>query len=56
MTGDEPTGAGGSGDARVDDALRRLDDLDGLPLTDHVERYERVHTDLQDTLNAVEQE
>ncbi len=54
MTVEESTG--GTGDARVDRVLLRLDELDELPLTDHVERYERVHTDLQDALNAVEQD
>jgi hypothetical protein len=46
----------GTGDARVDGALRRLDGLDDLALADHVERYEDVHNELQDALNAVEQD
>lgn len=54
MTVDESSD--GTGDARVDSALRRLDGLADLPLTDHIERYERVHADLQDALNAVEQD
>lgn len=46
----------GTGDARVDRAVQRLDELEDLPLAEHVERYERVHADLQDTLNSVEQD
>lgn len=42
--------AGSTGDARVDDALTKLTDLDGLPVHDHAAVIEDVHRSLQDTL------
>lgn len=45
----EPTG-----ESRVDAALDRLHDLDGLPTVDHVEVYEDVHRRLQEALADLE--
>ncbi|MEP6697000.1 MAG: hypothetical protein ABJA34_09005 [Pseudonocardiales bacterium] len=54
MTAESPVDS--TGDDRVDNALRHLDELDDLAVEAHVEHYERVHADLQDTLNAVERD
>jgi hypothetical protein len=43
-----------TGDAEVDDALRRLADLTGTPLQGHPVIYETVHRTLQDRLADVE--
>jgi hypothetical protein len=40
----------GTGDARVDDALSRLDDVSGLPVAEHVTVFEQVHQLLMDAL------
>ncbi len=45
-----------TGDSRVDRAVQRLDGLGDVPVAEHVEVFERVHSDLQDTLNTVEQD
>lgn len=37
-------------DDAVDEALRRLDELQGLPVRDHVAVLEAVHLSLQDRL------
>lgn len=39
-----------TGNARVDAALSRLDDLSERPAADHVEIYEDVHRRLQEAL------
>lgn len=39
-----------TGEARVDDALARLGDLDGMPVDEHVAVYEDVQRRLHDTL------
>lgn len=39
-----------TGDAAVDQALTRLDELDHLPITDHATVVEGVHRALQDRL------
>ena len=39
-----------TGEARVDDALARLGDLDGMPIGEHVAVYEDVQRRLHDTL------
>ncbi|RAY13862.1 hypothetical protein DPM19_16255 [Actinomadura craniellae] len=45
-----------SGDARVDAALGRLDELAGRPVAEHVEIFEDVHQRLQDVLVSADQE
>lgn len=40
-----------TGDPRVDDALSRLTDLEGLPVHEHVEVFEDVRRRLQGTLS-----
>lgn len=39
-----------TGEARVDDALARLGDLNGMPIGEHVSVYEDVQRRLHDTL------
>ena len=41
-----------TGHAEIDAALRRLDDLDGLPVEEHSEVYEEIHGQLRDALTA----
>lgn len=48
----EPTDDGGTGDAQVDEAVRTLDTLDGLPVHEHATVFERVHEVLQDRLTG----
>jgi len=43
-----------TGDAGVDEALGRLDELGGLPVRDHVPVYDAIHAALQDRLADVE--
>src|SRR5216683_6967693 len=52
----ERTGPGeaGTGDARVDEALARLGDLDGLPVDEHPAVFEHVHRDLTAALGALD--
>jgi hypothetical protein len=38
----------------VDEVLRELDDLQELPVAEHVERFEAVHSVLTDALNRAE--
>ncbi len=40
----------------IEDALARLDDLDGRPVSEHVGIYEQVHSALQDQLAAASDE
>ena len=66
---DEPVGAGGpagmrwaagprqrasTGDARVDDAVARLDDLAGLPVAEHLAVFEYVHERLTEALGDLD--
>ncbi len=53
-TGDASTGDASTGDAAVDDALARLEDLDDLPVREHVAVFDAVHASLQDRLADVE--
>jgi hypothetical protein len=39
----------------VDAALERLDSLDGLPVSDHVEQFDALHRTLQDALTAIDE-
>jgi len=41
-----------TGHAEIDAALRRLDDLEGLPVDQHGEVYEDIHGQLRDALTA----
>lgn len=41
-------------DQAVDEVLRKLDDLQELPVAEHVERFEAVHSVLTDALNRAE--
>ncbi|WP_116951119.1 hypothetical protein [Jiangella endophytica] len=41
---------GGSGDAQVDEAVRTLESLEGLPVHEHAPMVERVHQVLLDRL------
>ncbi|GAA1212161.1 hypothetical protein [Prauserella alba] len=40
--------------AGIDDAVTALDDLDRLPVADHVERFEAVHTELTVALSSID--
>ena len=62
--GDFPEPVSGAGSAEpdegerteqaVDEVLRKLDDLQELPVAEHVERFEAVHSVLTDALNRAE--
>ncbi len=43
-----------TGDARVDDAVARLDDLAGLPVAEHVAAFEYVHERLTEALGDLD--
>jgi hypothetical protein len=43
-----------TGDARVDDAVARLDDLAGLPLAEHLAVFEHVHERLTEALGDLD--
>lgn len=43
-----------TGDARVEAALARLDELEGLPLTEHRAVFEDVHRRLRDVLGELD--
>jgi len=43
-----------TGDARVDDAVARLDDLAGLPLAEHLAVFEYVHERLTEALGDLD--
>ena len=45
-------GVPGTGDARVDDALRGVADLDGVPVDEHAERLSAAHGALQEVLRT----
>ena len=46
--------APGTGEARVDAALRLLDRLAGLPVSSHPELFEQVHAQLTDVLGELD--
>ena len=46
--------ADGTGDAQVDEAMRTLQALDGLPVHEHATVIENVHRALQDRLTGDE--
>lgn len=41
-----------TGDPRVDDALRSVDDLDETPVDEHAERLSAAHATLQEVLRT----
>src|SRR5580692_1886968 len=50
-----PDGPGaGTGEPRVDAALRLLDRLPGLPVSDHPELFEQVHAQLSEVLGELD--
>lgn len=44
-----------TGDARVDQAVGRLEDLEGRELDEHADSYDRIHGDLAEVLDDDEQ-
>jgi hypothetical protein len=40
--------------AGIDEAVNRLDELDRLPLSEHVERFDAVHTELTVALSSID--
>ena len=46
------SGAPRTGDPRVDDALRGLDDLSTVPVDEHAERLSSAHQALQEVLRS----
>ncbi|MGH3434393.1 MAG: hypothetical protein ACRDQB_16315 [Thermocrispum sp.] len=40
--------------AGVAEAVAGLDELDGLPLSEHVERFDSVHTELTVALSSID--
>jgi hypothetical protein len=40
--------------AGIDEAVGALDDLDDVPLAEHVERFDAVHTELTVALSAID--
>ncbi|MEU8639807.1 hypothetical protein AB0C38_47085 [Amycolatopsis sp. NPDC048633] len=40
--------------AGIDEAVAGLDDLDALPLAEHVERFDAVHTELTVALSSID--
>jgi len=51
----ETAPGGGTGDDRVDAALRRLDTVEDLPVSEHVAQYDALHRTLQDALAAIDE-
>ncbi len=52
MSEPAPDQAPETGDARVDEALRGVDDLGDAPVDEHAERLSRAHSALQDVLRT----
>jgi hypothetical protein len=53
--GDEGAGTStGTGEPRVDAALKLLDRLPGLPVSDHPELFEQVHAQLTEVLGELD--
>jgi hypothetical protein len=50
----EPAAAATTGDPRVDAALKLLDRLPGLPVSQHPELFEQVHAQLSDVLGELD--
>ena len=43
-----------TGEPRVDAALRLLDRLPGMPVSDHAELFEQVHAELSEVLGELD--
>ena len=54
MRGVVPRARPSTGDARVDDAVARLDDLTGLPVAEHLAVFEYVHERLTEALGGLD--
>jgi hypothetical protein len=52
MSEPAPGRAPETGDARVDEALRGVDDLDDAPVDEHAERLSAAHSALQEVLRT----
>jgi hypothetical protein len=52
--GDDGLEAGGTGEPRVDAALKLLDRLPELPVREHAELYEQVREQLSDVLGELD--
>lgn len=52
MSGPDEGRAPGTGDPRVDEALRSVDDLDAVPVDEHADRLSAAHSALQEVLRA----
>jgi len=50
---DDPSDLPATGEPRVDEALRRLDELAGLPVSEHPGVFEQVHGQLVDVLGEL---
>jgi hypothetical protein len=50
----DPDPQPGTGEARVDAALKLLDRLPGLPVSEHPELFEQVHAQLADVLGELD--
>ncbi len=49
-TEDESSGTESTGNARIDEALTRLDALDELDINDHPEQFDAIHQALRESL------
>lgn len=49
-------GAGQHSQAAIDDAVSATEDLDPVPVTEHVARFEAVHGALSDALSTIDEE
>jgi hypothetical protein len=49
----DPAPAVVTGEARVDDTLRQLGELSGLPVSEHPAVFERVHSQLVEVLGEL---
>ena len=52
MSGPGQSSVPETGDPRVDDALRGVADLDGVPVDEHAERLSAAHAALQEVLRT----
>lgn len=51
---DENAAPGTDPRAGIEDAVAALDDLDQLPVAEHVERFDAVHTELTVALSSID--